>query len=75
MGGDCPLAGSAEYKSFRASVPLKSIGVGREGGVWRLYDTGPRDTTGSPLVCLPPIAGTADVFYKQSLALSARGYR
>ena len=61
----------------------------------QVYDTGPRDATGSPLVCLPPIgkhttfmpfthfnvskklflAGTADVFYRQCLALSVRGYR
>ena len=23
--------------------------------LWQVYDTGPRDATGSPLVCLPPI--------------------
>lgn len=57
---------------------------------WHVYDTGPRGTgnghvhvsdngprlTGSsPLLCLPPISGTADVFFKQCLALSSRGYR
>merc|ERR1719507_2934400 len=47
----------------------------RHGKTWQVYDTGPRDATGSPLVCLPPIAGTADVFYRQCLALSVRGYR
>ena len=25
--------------------------------LWQVYDTGPRDATGSPLVCLPPIGG------------------
>jgi len=69
------LASSAEYKSFRASVPLKRIVVGEEGKTWQVYDTGPRNASGSPLVCLPPIAGTADVFFKQCLALSVRGYR
>jgi len=29
----------------------------------------------SPLLCLPPIAATADVFFRQCLALSSRGYR
>jgi len=75
MGQQGVLANSAEYKSFRASVPLKKIGVGTEGKIWQVYDTGPRDATGSPLVCLPPIAGTADVFYKQCLGLSVRGHR
>jgi hypothetical protein len=28
-----------------------------------------------PLVCLPPVSGTADVFFKQILALSAKGIR
>lgn len=28
-----------------------------------------------PLVCLPPVSGTADVFFKQMLALSAKGIR
>jgi len=75
MGPPGVFTSSAEYKSFRASVPLKRIGVGHEGKVWQVYDTGPRDATGSPLVCLPPIAGTADIFYRQCLALSVRGYR
>lgn len=75
MGGEGVLSSSAEYKSFRASVPLKRIGVGEEGLTWQVYDTGPRGTSGSPLLCLPPTAGTADIFYKQLLALSARGYR
>ena len=29
----------------------------------------------SPLVCLPPISGTADLFFRQCMALSVRGYR
>ena len=28
-----------------------------------------------PLICLPPVSGTADVFYQQCMALSTRGYR
>merc|ERR1719288_622850 len=61
--------------AFSERVPLKRIGVGHEGKTWQVYDTGPRDATGSPLVCLPPIAGTADIFFRQCLALSVRGYR
>lgn len=42
--------------------------------VWKLYDSGPKNVT-SPLICLPPVSGTADIFFKQSLALNAKGYR
>jgi len=41
---------------------------------WQLFDCGPRDQT-CPLVCLPPVSGTADVYFLQCLALSAKGYR
>lgn len=41
---------------------------------WTYYDAGPRCVR-CPLVCLPPVSGTADVYFKQLLALSARGYR
>lgn len=34
---------------------------------WHVYDTGAIATGSSPLLCLPPIAGTADVFFKQCL--------
>ena len=41
---------------------------------WTLYDAGPK-TVRCPLVCLPPVSGRADTFFKQVLPLSARGYR
>lgn len=41
---------------------------------WKIYDCGPKSVT-CPLVCLPPVSGTADVFFKQALALSAKGIR
>ena len=41
---------------------------------WVLYDAGPRHIK-SPLVCLPPVCGSADVFFKQLMHLSAKGYR
>ena len=41
---------------------------------WTLYDAGPRHVR-SPLVCLPPVCGTADVFFRQLLDLTAVGYR
>lgn len=39
-----------------------------------MYDAGPRSVK-CPLICFPPASGTADVFFRQMLALSAVGYR
>jgi len=76
MGVESGVGGCAEYLSFRGSVALKRVYLGEGEGAqcWQLYDSGPREA-GSPLVCLPPISGTADVFFRQCLALSARGQR
>ena len=45
-----------------------------EEKVWTIYDAGPK-TVRCPIVCLPPASGKADIFFKQILALSAKGYR
>lgn len=42
--------------------------------MWVVYDAGPR-TVRCPIIFLPPASGTADVFFKQLLALSSVGYR
>lgn len=70
------LSQSQEYQSFRSSVPLKRISVDSDDAnkCWKLYDCGPRDQK-LPLICLTPVSGTADCFYQQCMALSARGYR
>ena len=39
-----------------------------------MYDGGPKHIT-SPLVCLPPVSGTADIFFKQIMGLGAKGFR
>ena len=41
---------------------------------WKVYDSNPKSVK-CPLVCLPPVSGTADIFFKQILGLSAKGYR
>ena len=41
---------------------------------WIIYDAGPKNVR-CPLICLPPVSGTADVFFKQILSLSSLGYR
>jgi hypothetical protein len=41
---------------------------------WKIYDSGPKSVK-VPLVCVPPVSGTAEVFFKQILALNAKGIR
>ncbi|XP_046404578.1 maspardin-like [Ischnura elegans] len=69
------LCQSNEYLSFRSNIPLRRIAVDSDSTkVWKLYDSGPK-TVANPLICLPPVSGTADIFFKQILALHAKGYR
>lgn len=70
------LAQTIEYQSFRSSVALKRVSVDteHEDKYWTLYDCGPREQT-CPVMCLPPVSGTADVFFLQCMALAAKGYR
>uniref|UniRef100_A0A670JBA9 SPG21 abhydrolase domain containing, maspardin n=1 Tax=Podarcis muralis TaxID=64176 RepID=A0A670JBA9_PODMU len=66
---------SPDYNWFRSTVPLKKIIVDDDDSkVWSLYDAGPRNIR-CPLIFLPPVSGTADVFFQQILALSGWGYR
>jgi len=41
---------------------------------WAVYDIGSKHVR-CPLICMPPVSGRADVFFKQLLAMSAAGYR
>lgn len=69
------IANSREYQSFRSTVPQKKVVVDDdESKEWTLYDAG-RKTIKCPLICFPPASGTADVFFRQLLALSGVGYR
>ncbi|KAL0331392.1 UNVERIFIED_CONTAM: Maspardin [Sesamum angustifolium] len=60
-----------DYVYFKSQVPLHKIPIGSKQ--WRYYDFGPKVVP--PLICLPGTAGTADVYYKQIMALSMKGYR
>ncbi|CAI0476823.1 unnamed protein product [Linum tenue] len=62
------LAAPGDYVHFKSQVPLHKIPIGSKQ--WRYYDFGPK--TVPPLICLPGIAGTADVYYKQIMALSMK---
>ncbi|OAD62522.1 Maspardin [Eufriesea mexicana] len=75
MSCSSDLSRSQEYLSFRSSIPLRKIIVDADGTKgWKVYDSSPK-TIKCPLVCLPPVSGTADVFFKQVLGLAAKGYR
>ncbi|KAG6636971.1 hypothetical protein I3843_11G143600 [Carya illinoinensis] len=60
-----------DYIHFKSLVPLYKIPIGIKQ--WRYYDFGPKVVP--PLICLPGTAGTADVYYKQIMSLSMKGYR
>lgn len=71
------ISQSQEYQSFRSTIPQQKVIVDsdlEEDKVWTVYDAGPK-TVRCPLVFLPPASGTADVFFKQLVALSSVGYR
>lgn len=66
---------SQEYQSFRSTVPRRKVIVDSSSEKsWTIYDAGPRNVR-CPLICLPPVSGTADVFFKQILSLTSLGYR
>lgn len=65
---------SLEYLSFRSNIPCRKIVLDDSEKVWTIYDGGPK-TVRSPLICLPPVSGTADTFFQQVLGLGAKGYR
>ncbi|KAK9103287.1 hypothetical protein Sjap_020541 [Stephania japonica] len=60
-----------DYIHFKSQVPLHKISIGSKQ--WRYYDFGPKVVP--PLICLPGVACTADVYYKQIMSLSMKGYR
>ncbi|KAM7256378.1 hypothetical protein ACFE04_012119 [Oxalis oulophora] len=71
MKGGGVYSAPGDYVYFKSQVPLHKIPIGTKQ--WRYYDFGPKQVP--PLICLPGTAGTADVFYKQIMALSIKGYR
>uniref|UniRef100_A0A8D8LKI3 Maspardin n=1 Tax=Cacopsylla melanoneura TaxID=428564 RepID=A0A8D8LKI3_9HEMI len=70
------IENSAEYNYFRSSVPLRVILVDSSSFSpgWKVYDCGPKHIR-SPLIFLPPVSGTADIFFQLMLNLSRKGYR
>jgi len=69
------ISRSQEYLSFRSSIPQRKIIVDDDlTKEWILYEAGPKSVK-CPLICFPPASGTADVYFRQILGLSALGYR
>lgn len=69
------ITSSQEYVSFRSTVPQRRVVVDNDPSkVWTYYEVGPR-TVRCPIIFFPPASGSADVFFRQLLALSARGCR
>lgn len=65
------LGQSFEYQEFRSQIPLKKIAVDEDSSsdkFWSVYDNGPK-TVSCPLICFPPVSGTAEVFFKQLIEL------
>ncbi|MGH0153987.1 UNVERIFIED_CONTAM: hypothetical protein FKN15_000667 [Acipenser sinensis] len=69
------IRASPDYNWFRSTVSLKKIIVDDDDSkVWSLYDAGPK-VVRCPIIFLPPVSGTSDVFFQQILALTGWGYR
>jgi hypothetical protein len=51
-----------------------AVDVGGEK-IWKYYDFGTKEESIPPLILLPGVSGTAEIFYKQFLSLCPKGYR
>lgn len=64
-----------EYQKFRSNIALKRVVVDDDTDkVWSYYEAGPKDVK-CPVIFLPPVSGTADVFFYQIQYLVERGHR
>jgi maspardin len=66
---------SSDFNYFRSIVALQRINIVQifDEKIWKFYDYGPKDVP--PLILLPGVSGTAEIFYKQFLSLCPKGYR
>jgi len=64
------------YKRFRSWVAQQRITVDvTSEKIWKYYDFGPKEESITPIIFLPGVSGTAEIFYKQFLSLCPKGYR
>eukprot|EP01133_Synstelium_polycarpum_P010774 gene10774-12552_t len=63
-----------EYRLFKSWVPLQKVSIGGiNEKVWKYFDFGPKDTT--PIIFIPGVSGTAEIFFKQMVSLCPKGFR
>ena len=68
---------SEDYEKFHSSIPLRKLFVDDDNNLamsWKVYDAGPK-TVNYPIVFLPPVSASADIYFQQLLHLSNDGYR
>lgn len=69
------IENSSDYQSFRSKIALKKLVLDEDyNKTWSIYECGPKEVR-CPVIFLPPVSGTADVFYRQLEFLSERGHR
>ncbi|KAH7644286.1 abhydrolase domain-containing protein [Dermatophagoides farinae] len=67
---------SDSYCKFRSQIALKRYALDDDDGnnLWTIYECGPKQID-CPVIFLPPVSGTADIFFYQMLYLCDRGHR
>ncbi|KAI2799886.1 Maspardin [Blomia tropicalis] len=70
------IENSTEYCRFRSSVALRKLALDDDNNnrVWSIHECGPREVQ-CPVIFLPPVSGTADIYFIQMNYLSERGHR
>ncbi|PRP81827.1 alpha/beta hydrolase fold-1 domain-containing protein [Planoprotostelium fungivorum] len=67
---------SNAYKQFRGWVAQQKIVLDTWSSTpWKYYDYGPKDDDSIPLILIPGVAGTAEVYFKQMISLCPKGLR
>ncbi|KAG6510501.1 hypothetical protein ZIOFF_028525 [Zingiber officinale] len=64
------LGGIALFRDDLGNFDRYQNNAGIGDKQWKYYDFGPKSVP--PLICIPGIAGTADVYYKQILSVSKK---
>jgi len=67
---------SEGYKRFRGWVAQQKVSISLDvfsEKVWKYYDYGPKDV--APLIFIPGVSGTAEIYFKQFLSLCPKGFR
>ena len=69
----CKFRQSDEYRSFRSKFSKQKIILDNDSTkVWTYFDTGPKNAT-CPIIFLPCVSATADVFFLQLIELNKKG--